>query len=89
MSSTWKIKFTPKASKQLSKLNKDIQQRILDYFKKRLLKREDPRELGKQLAGSLSELWRYRIGDYRVICEIQNNELLILIVRVGDRKKVY
>ncbi len=62
---------------------------ITQYLRKRIEPLDDPRQLGKSLKGELSNLWRYRVGDYRLICEINENELIVLVVRVGHRKGIY
>ena len=83
-----KVIFTPKAKKVFLKLDKTIQQQI----KKFILKLEammDPRTSGKMLVGNLIGLWRYRVGDYRVLCKIKNNELVITVIDVGHRRDVY
>ena len=86
---TWTISYTDTAKKQLQKLNKQTARQILDYVDERVATRTDPRSIGKALTGSLGGFWRYRVGDYRVICEIQDKELCILVVRLGNRKDVY
>ncbi len=63
--------------------------RIVDYMNERVAELEEPRNLGKALTGPLGKLWRYRIGDCRVICETQDDALRVLVVRVGGRAKVY
>jgi len=63
--------------------------RITHYLRKRIEPLDDPRQLGKPLTGNLSTLWRYRVGDYRLICELKENELIVLVVRVGHRKGIY
>jgi len=85
----WAIEYTDTARRQLRKLDKTAARRILDYMDQRITPLEDVRSLGKALRGSLGELWRYRIGNYRVICELQDRQLRVLVVRVGGRKDVY
>ncbi len=85
----WTIDYTKSARNQLKKLDKAVARRILDFMDNRVAKHEDPRTLGKALTGSLGALWRYRIGDYRIICEIQHATVRILVVRVGHRSEVY
>ncbi len=85
----WAIEYTDTARRQLRKLDKTAARRILDYMDQRIAPLEDARSLGKALRGSLGELWRYRIGNYRVICELQDKQLRVLVVRVGRRKDVY
>ena len=85
----WEIEFAESAVKQLSGLDKAIQRRITKYLSERLAVADDPRVLGRALRGELSEYWRYRVGDYRLVCEIQDEVLTVLVVRVAHRSKVY
>ncbi|MFZ0815583.1 MAG: type II toxin-antitoxin system RelE/ParE family toxin [Candidatus Sulfotelmatobacter sp.] len=85
----WTIDYTQTARNQLKKLDKPVARRIADFLDDRVASQEDPRTLGKALSGSLGTLWRYRIGDYRVICEIQHRALTILVIRIGHRREVY
>ena len=86
---TWTIEYTATARTQLRKLDKRMARRIVDYMNERVARLGDPRNLGKALTGPLGELWRYRVGDCRVICDIQNDALRVLVVRVGSHDKVY
>jgi mRNA interferase RelE/StbE len=86
---TWKIEFDPKAAKELKKLDRLAQKRIIDYLKKQIINQENPRIFGKSLTGNKQGLWRYRIGNYRIICQILNEKLIILVIKVGHRKSVY
>jgi mRNA interferase RelE/StbE len=86
---TWIVEFDDAATKELRKLDHQAQKEILSYLRKRIATNEDPRRFGKPLSKNLSGLWRYRIRDYRVVCNIEENKLLILVVRVAHRKKVY
>ena len=63
--------------------------RILDYMDGRIARLENPRSIGKALTGPLGDLWRYRVGDYRVICDIQDDIFRVLVVQVGNRRDVY
>lgn len=85
----WAIDYTQTAEKQLKKLDKPTARRIVDYMDQRVAKQEDARTLGKALSGPLGALWRYRIGDYRVICEVQHSAVTILVIRIGHRGEVY
>ena len=85
----WTIDYSESAWNQLKKLDKPVARRILDFLDNRVAKHDDPRTLGKALTGPLGTLWRYRIGDYRIICEIQHSTVRILVVRVGHRREVY
>ena len=86
---TWTIEYTATARTQLRKLDKQVARRIVDYMNERIAGLEDLRSLGKALTGPLGELWRYRVGDCRVICDIRDDALRVLVVRVGSRDKVY
>jgi mRNA interferase RelE/StbE len=85
----WKIDYTQSARNQLKKLDKPVAKRILDFMDNPVATQEDPRALGKSLTGPLGTLWRYRIGDYRVICEIRHSAVRILGIRIGHRGEVY
>jgi len=86
---TWKIEFERAAAREFRKLDQQTQRRIRDYFQQRVLTSEDPRALGKALRGMQSEFWRYRIGPYRVIAAIQDERMVVLLVRIGHRRQVY
>jgi mRNA interferase RelE/StbE len=85
----WQIEFTPEAEKQLSKLDRQSAKRIINFLSERIAPIEDPRTVGKSLRGVLREFWRYRVGDYRIICKLEDDRLLVLVVRVAHRKEVY
>lgn len=86
---TWIVEFEDAATKELRKLDHQTQKEILSYLRKRITTNEDPRRFGKPLSKELAGLWRYRIRDYRVVCNIEDQKLLVLVVRVAHRKKVY
>ncbi len=86
---TWTIEYTRTAETQLRKLDRQVARRILDYLDDKIAPLENPRTRGKALSGPLGELWRYRIGDYRVLCEIQDNVMRILVVEAGHRRQIY
>jgi mRNA interferase RelE/StbE len=87
---TWQIDFDKNAAKELKKLDNQVAVRILKFLKEKLLTAKDPRELGEALKGSkLGEFWKYRIGSYRIITEIIDNKMTILVIKIGDRKEVY
>ena len=89
-SSNWTVRFSSTAEKALSKLDQQAQIRILKYIRQRLDNTpEDPRRYGEALTGSLSGLWRYRIGTFRLICEIKDEEVLIWVLTLGHRKEIY
>jgi mRNA interferase RelE/StbE len=85
----WTIEYADTARRQLHEIGKKPAQRILSYMDTRIAPLEDPRSLGKALRGPLGDLWRYRVGDYRVICELHDVQLRVLVVGVGNRKDVY
>jgi mRNA interferase RelE/StbE len=85
----WKIEFDPAALKELKNLDKPIEQRILKFLHERVAKLDDPRQIGASLKGTLSGLWKYRIGDYRLICSLENDRLVVLVLRIGHRREVY
>jgi len=84
----WQIEFTPEAEKQLSKIDGQAAKRIIHFLGERIAPAEDPRTAGKALKGVLRKFWRYRVGDYRIICRIENDRLLILVIRVAHRSEV-
>lgn len=85
----WTIELTETARKQLRKIDKQAQETIRNFLKNRVAEREEPRDYGAPLRGSLSGLWKYRVGDYRIIAEIKDQEIVVLVVRIGHRSKIY
>ncbi len=86
----WRIELTATAAKQLGKLDKSEAKRITDFLRHRLAPQDDPRRTGKALVGpQFGAYWRYRVGDYRVICDIQDDVLRILVIDVDNRREVY
>ena len=85
----WTIDYTDTAKAQIRKLDKPTARRIVDFMDERIAGQDDPRSTGKALAGPLGGLWRYRVGDCRVICDIQDGALHVLVVQVGHRREVY
>lgn len=86
----WKIELDPGAVRELDKLDPQIARRILNFLFERLAVLEDPRSIGEALRGArLGALWKYRVGDYRVIANIEDSALTILVVRIGNRREVY
>jgi mRNA interferase RelE/StbE len=84
----WTVKLTTRAAKTLNSFDKSAKQR-LENFIDRLTQMENPRSSGKALQGPLSGLWRYRVGEYRLIAQIKDNDLIILILEIDHRKDVY
>lgn len=85
----WSVEFTLTAEKQLKKLDKKWQALILDYLEDDIATLDDPRSRGKALVGDKKGLWRYRVGDYRAICKIEDDHMVIIAVALGHRKNVY
>jgi mRNA interferase RelE/StbE len=86
---TWKVEWDDRARRELRTLGQPAQQKILRYLGNRIATDEDPRRLGRPLRGHLSGLWRYRVADYRLICRIQEDEILVLVLRVSHRREAY
>jgi len=85
----WKIELSAQVDRELGKLDPQHRKRILKFLRERLAPLDNPRSIGQPLHGSrLGEFWKYRVGDYRLVCKIEDNRLLILIVR-GHRREVY
>ncbi len=85
----WVYRFDERALKELRKLGKQAQRDIVAYLDERVAGDGDPRRFGKGLKADLAGLWRYRVGDYRILCLIEDHELLVLVVAVGHRRDVY
>jgi mRNA interferase RelE/StbE len=85
----WRIELTETAAKQLAKLDKGDTRRIAAFLRDRLAPLDDPRTAGKALQGPLGALWRYRVGDFRLLATIEDDVLRVLVVRVGHRREVY
>ncbi|MEX9855965.1 type II toxin-antitoxin system RelE family toxin [Proteus mirabilis] len=85
----WTINYSERALKSLRKMDKQNACRIVDFMDLRIAVLDDPRKSGKPLKGELGEFWRHRVGDYRILCEIRDDELIILAAIIGHRKEVY
>lgn len=86
----WTIEVSVGAERELSKLDPQHAKRILNFLQDRIANLENPRSIGKALQGSRSgELWRYRVGDFRLICKIEDDRVVVLVLRVGHRKEIY
>ncbi len=86
----WTVNYTESALRQLRKLDKATARRVIDFMDLRVAPLPEPRALGSALTGSsLGAFWRYRVGDYRVICDIQDDALCILVIETGHRKEIY
>lgn len=86
----WRIEVSETAEKQLAKLDHAVAKRLRSFLRERLATLDDPRSIGQALRGSeLGEFWKYRVGDWRLICRINDTNILITVVRVGNRRDVY
>ena len=86
----WSVDYTETAARQLRKLDKQAARRILDFMDERIAGSVKPRDTGKALTGPmLGAYWRYRVGDYRIICDIQDGACRVLVIEIGNRKEVY
>lgn len=85
----WSGELNETAKRQLAKLDRTWQVAILDYLEDRIAPLDDPRGYGKALVGDRNGLWRYRVGDYRILCELRDDELIVLVVTIGHRSHVY
>ena len=86
---TYKVEYTEQAIKELRKIDKHTQFFILAWIEKNLVDCENPRQHGKGLTANRSGQWRYRVGDYRIIAEIEDDKVIILVLTVGRRREVY
>ena len=86
---TWNIKWDDRARKELRKLDSTIQKEILNYLRVRIAGSDNPRIFGQNLTGNKAGLWRYRVGNYRIICKIEDHALIVLVLGVGHRREVY
>ena len=86
----WSVEIAESADRELAKLDPQQRKRILKFLQGRVAKLDDPRSVGEALHGSrLGEFWKYRVGDYRLICKLEDDRLIVLVLRVGHRKEVY
>ena len=85
----WTVEFDPRAFAELQQLDRSAQTRITRYLRERVAGRSNPRQAGKALTGEMAGFWRYRIGDYRTICSINDEQRTVLVLRVAHRKDVY
>jgi mRNA interferase RelE/StbE len=85
----WTYSFDERALRELQKLDRQAQKAVIAYLDQRIATNGDPRRFGKPLRAELAGLWRYRVTDYRILCQIKDNVLLVLVVSVGHRKNAY
>ncbi len=86
----WRIEVSESAAKQLRKLDPQVARRILTFLRDRLAPLDDPRSLGEALRGKeLGDFWKYRVGDWRIIADLDDGVMLITVIRLGNRREVY
>ncbi len=85
----YEVLYSEKALKQLKKMDKQVAKLIVAYVKKNLVGCDDPRFIGKSLQGNLSDKWRYRVGDYRILAKIEDEKVLISVIEIGHRREIY
>ena len=86
----WQIEFDPDALKDLRKIDKPIQIRLVGFLRTRVSTLANPRDIGEALSGQrLGSYWKYRVGDWRIICDIQDQKILVRVLRIGNRREVY
>ena len=86
----YNVELSAEVDRELSKLDTQQAKRILKFLHDRVAKLDDPRSIGEALHGSrLGEFWKYRVGDYRLTCKIEDDRLVVLVLRIGDRKEIY
>ena len=90
MPRTWELRLDPDAVSDLNDLDTTVRKRVWKFLSERLTRLEDPRSIGEALKGTrLGDLWRYRVGDYRVMARIEDRVIEIVVVRIGHRREIY
>ena len=85
----WTVSISNIAERQLRKLDRPVQKRILDWLDDRIEGCKNPRHFGEPLKGDHAGLWRYRVSDYRILCEIQDQKIVVLVLTIGRRRQIY
>lgn len=85
----WQIEFDAEVEKDLKKIDRGVQRRIMRYLCEKIATDSDPRRFGAPLRRELSGLWKYRLGDYRIICRIEDKKVVVYVIRIGHRKDIY
>lgn len=86
----WQIEFDPDALKELKRLDRPVQIRLVAFLRDRLAPLDDPRSLGEALSGArLGSYWKYRVGDWRIVCDIQDQRVVVRVLRLGNRREAY
>jgi len=86
---SYKVEYSKTAQKQIKKLDNYTQVMLMNWITKNLVNCDNPRSHGKSLKGNLEGQWRYRVGDYRILCDIEDDKLIILVINVGHRRGIY
>lgn len=84
----WTIDYSDTALRSLRNLDRQTARRILDFLDRRIAVSENPRQIGEALVGPLSGYWKYRVGDYRIICDIQDSRVTVLVLKIGNRREI-
>ena len=85
----WTVEISNIAERQLRKLDRPVQKRILDWLDDRIEGCKNPRHFGEPLKGDRAGLWRYRVGDYRILCDIQDQKVVVLVLAIGHRRQIH
>jgi mRNA interferase RelE/StbE len=86
----YKVEFDPAAVKDLKQLDQQIQRRLVTFLRDRVATLDNPRSIGEALAGAtLGNYWKYRVGDWRIVCDIQDKRIIVRVLRIGNRREVY
>ena len=85
----WKVSISETADKQLARLGRQEEKRIRRFLRERVELCDNPRSFGDPLLGNFSGLWRYRVGDFRLICDIQDEDIIVLVLKIGHRREIY
>ena len=86
----FEIEFDPEAVQDLKKLDRPVQQRLVGFLRQRVAALDNPRDIGEALTGpKLGSYWKYRVGDWRIICDIQDRRVVVRVLRIGNRREVY
>lgn len=85
-----RIEFDPGALDDLKKLDRPVQQRLVGFLRQRVAVLDNPRSIGEALSGArLGSYWKYRLGDWRIVCDIQDERIVVRVLRIGNRRDVY
>jgi mRNA interferase RelE/StbE len=85
----WRVEITRTAQRQIGKLDRQVQTTLIRYLREQVEQSDDPRQQGKALRGEKKGLWRYRVGDYRIICHLRDESKTVVVLTLGHRKEVY